>query len=121
MHDDPGRKAEEVIDAAHPFGVAAGEIIIDGDDMHALAGERVEIAGKRRDKGLAFAGAHLRDRAFMQHHAADQLDIEMPLPKDAARRLPHRGESWHEQILEASCQRRIPPGTLQFVRRVRHR
>ena len=43
MHDDPGRDAEETIDAAHPFGVAAGEIIVDGDDMHALAGEGVEI------------------------------------------------------------------------------
>jgi len=39
--------------------------------MHAFAGECVEIAGERRDKRLAFTGAHLRDRAFMQHHAAD--------------------------------------------------
>jgi len=30
----------------------------------------------------------------------DQLDIEVPLSEDAARRLPHRGECRHEQFLE---------------------
>src|ERR1700730_2328762 len=100
MHDDPGRKAEEMINAAHPFGVAAGEIIVDGDDMDALAGERVEIAGKRRDKGLAFAGAHLSDRPLMQHHAADKLDIEMALAEDAARRLAPRGKRRNQDVVK---------------------
>src|ERR1700732_4386962 len=101
MHDDPGRKAEEMINAAHPFGVAAGEIIIDGDDMDALARERVEIGGERRDKRLAFAGAHLGDRSLMQNHPANELNIEMPLAEDAARRFPYRCESRHEQIVKA--------------------
>ena len=101
MHDDPGRKAEEMINASHPFGVAAGEIIVDGDDMDALARERVEIGGERRDKGLAFAGAHLGDRALMQNHPANELNIEMPLAEDAARRFPYRCESRHEQLVKA--------------------
>src|SRR4029077_9566831 len=79
MHDDPGRKAEEMINAAHPFGIAAGKIIVDGDDMDALAFERVEIGGECRDKGLAFPGAHLGDRALMQNHPANELNIEMAL------------------------------------------
>ena len=64
MHDDADRQAEELVDAAHPFGVALGEIVVDGDDMHALAGERVEVDRQRRDQRLAFAGAHLGDGAW---------------------------------------------------------
>ena len=112
MHDDPGRDAEEMIDAAHPFGVAAGEIIVDGDDMHALAGEGVEIGGERRDKGLAFAGAHLGDRALMQNHPANELNIEMPLAEGAARRFPYRCESRHEQIVKALAGGEVLPERL---------
>ena len=38
---------EEAVDMAHPLGVALGEIVVDGDDMDALTGECVQIAGKR--------------------------------------------------------------------------
>ena len=92
--------AEEAVDLAHPFGVALGEIVVDGDDMHALAGERVEIDGERGDERLAFAGAHLGDRAFVQHHAADELNVEMALAERALGRLAHRGEGGDEQIVE---------------------
>ncbi len=101
MDDDADAHAEEIIDPAHVLGVAAGEIVVDGDDMDALAGERVEIAGERGDQRLAFAGPHFGDGAFVQHHAADQLDIEMTLAIGALGRLAHRGESGNKQIVEA--------------------
>src|SRR3546814_8137075 len=41
-HDDAGGQAQEAIDLPHPFGVAAGQIVVDGDDMDALAFERSE-------------------------------------------------------------------------------
>ena len=62
VDDDADRHAEELVDLAHPLGVAAGEVVVDGDDVDALAGERVEIDGKRGDERLAFAGLHLGDR-----------------------------------------------------------
>ena len=43
VHDHAGLQPEEGVDLAHPFGVALGEIVVDGDDMDAAAGERVEI------------------------------------------------------------------------------
>ena len=42
----PG-EPEQVVDRAHPLGVAAGEVVVDGDDVDALAGERVEADGER--------------------------------------------------------------------------
>ena len=39
VDDDAGGQAEEAVDAAHPFGVALGEVVVDGNDMDALAGQ----------------------------------------------------------------------------------
>ena len=61
VHDDAGGEAEETVDLAHPARVAAGEIVVDGDDMDALAGQRVEVDGKGGDQRLAFAGLHFGD------------------------------------------------------------
>ena len=68
--------------------------------MDALAGERVEIDRKRGDQRLAFAGLHLGDVALMQHHAADQLHVEMPLAEGALGRLAHGGEGGHQDVVE---------------------
>ena len=38
--DQADGEAEEAVDRAHPLGVAAGEVVVDGDEMDALAAER---------------------------------------------------------------------------------
>ena len=43
--DDADRDAEDVVDRLHPERVAAGEVVVDGDDVDAVAGERVEEDG----------------------------------------------------------------------------
>src|SRR5580658_1907685 len=37
MDDDANGHAQKLVDAAHPFGVALGQIVVDGDHMHAFA------------------------------------------------------------------------------------
>ncbi len=44
--------------------------------MAVLAGEGHHEAGEGRDEGFAFAGGHFGDAAFVQDHAADELDVE---------------------------------------------
>ena len=100
VHDDADRQAEELVDLAHPFGVALGEIIVDGDDVDAAAGERVEIDGEGGDQRLAFAGLHLGDFAVVQHHAADELHVEMPLAERTLCRLAHGGEGRHQDVVQ---------------------
>ncbi len=107
MHDDADGEAEEAVDAAHPLGVAAGEVVVDGDDVDALAVQRVEVAGERRHQRLALAGAHLGDGALVQHHAADQLHVEVALAEHALGRLAHRGEGRHQQIVERGAGREL--------------
>ena len=47
--DTTDGQSEETEQRAHPVGVAFGEVIIDRDDMHTEAGERVEENRKRGD------------------------------------------------------------------------
>ncbi len=92
IDDHPDVEAEETIDPAHPFGVARGQIVVDGDQVHALAGDGVEIGRQGGDQGLALARAHLGDSAFVQHHAADHLHVVMPLAQAPHRRLADHRE-----------------------------
>ena len=100
VHDHADGEPEEAVDLAHPLGVALGEVVVDGDDMHALAGERVEIDRQRRDQRLAFAGLHLGDAAFVQDHAADQLHVEMALAERALGGLAAGRERRHQDVVE---------------------
>ncbi len=98
-HHNPDAQAEKLVDLAHPFGIAAGEIVVDGDDMD-RPGEAVEVHGQRRHQGLAFPGFHLRDLAVVQHHAADHLYIEMAHAQGTHRRFPDDGECFRKQLLQ---------------------
>ena len=107
VDDRAGGEAEEAVDLRHPGGVAGGQVVVDGDDVDALAGQRVEVDGQRRDERLALAGLHLGDPALVQHHAADQLHVEMALAERAPRRLAHGGEGGHEEVVERAPLREL--------------
>ncbi len=112
MHDDADGEAEELVDLAHPFGVALGQIVVHGDDMDAASGKGIEIDRQRGDQRLALAGLHLGDLAFMQHHAADQLDVEMALAERALAGFADGGEGRLQDIVEG---RALGELLLEFV------
>ena len=39
--------AHAAIDLAHPLAVSAGQVVVDGNDVHALAGDGIEVASQR--------------------------------------------------------------------------
>jgi hypothetical protein len=100
VDDDADREAEEAVDAAHPFGVALGQVVVDGDDMDAAAGQRIQVDGEGSDERLALAGLHLGDGALVQDHPADQLDVEMALAEGALRRFAYRREGGSQEIVD---------------------
>ena len=85
---------------AHPLGVAAGKIIVDGDDMHALPRKRFEIGGKSRDERLAFARLHLGDAPLEEADAADDLHMEVTHAEDTSARLAEGSKGVVEDIVE---------------------
>ena len=105
VHDDADAQPQGLVDPAHPFRVALGQIIVDRDHVHAEPGERVQINRKRRHQRLAFAGLHFGDFAAVQHDAADQLDVEMPHVENAAAGFAHGGERRNQNIVERGALR----------------
>ena len=92
--------AQAAEERAHPLGVAAGEVIIDRDDVHALAVQRVEIRRQGRDQRFALAGDHLGDVAAVQHHAAHELDVEMAHVQKPPARLASGRERFGQEVVE---------------------
>ena len=73
--------AEETVDTAHQLALVAGEVVVDGDHVHALAFESVQIGGQGGDQGLAFTGLHFGDVAPVQGSTAHELHVEVTLAK----------------------------------------
>ena len=89
-----------LVDGQHPLAVAAGEVVVDRDDVDALAVQRVEVGRQGGDQGLAFAGDHLGDVAAVQDDAAEDLHVEVPHVLGAAAGLAAGGERLGQQVVE---------------------
>jgi hypothetical protein len=100
VDDDADGEAEELVDLAHPLGVALGQVVVDRDHVHAVAGERIQIAGEGGDQRFAFAGFHFGDLALVQHHAADQLHVEVAHLHRAPAGLADHGEGLGQNLVE---------------------
>ena len=101
-HDDADRQAQETVNVAHPFGVAFGQVVVDGDDVDAPARQRVEVNRERRGKGFPFTRLHLGDAALMEHDAGHDLRVVVPLSECALSRLPHARKGFRQQIVQSS-------------------
>ena len=91
---------ERLVDRRHPFGVAAGEVVVDGDDVDAVAGEGVEEDRQRRGQRLPLPRLHLGDRAVVEDHAADQLHVVVALAERAAGGLAGQREGLGQEVVE---------------------
>ena len=100
MDDQADRQAEEAVHLAHPLGVALGQIVVDRNDMHALAGQRVQVGRQDGDERLALAGLHFGDASLMQNDAADHLHTVRPHPQHAVSRLAADGERLRQKLVE---------------------
>ena len=67
--------------------------------MHGLAADRVQISGQRRHQRFAFAGAHFGNLALVEHHAADQLHIEVAHIQNPPGGFTHHRKSLYEKRL----------------------
>ena len=99
--DQPHVQPQESMDCSHPLGVTRCEIVVDGDQMHALAVEGVEIGGHGRDECLSLAGLHLGDHPPVQCGRADDLHIEMPLAQHPLGSLPDCGKGLDLELVQA--------------------
>ena len=73
VDDQTHGQTHEAVDLTHPLAVALGQVIVDGDNVHALAGQCVEVGRQGSHQGLTFTGLHLSDTALVQDDTADEL------------------------------------------------
>ena len=85
-----------------PIHSASGarQVVVDRDDVHAAAGDAVEVGGQGRHERLAFAGLHLGDPAEVQRGAAHELHVEVALADRALGRLAGDGERLDQEVVE---------------------
>ena len=93
-------QAQEPVHPAHPLGVAGGEVVVGGDHVHAVAGERVQVRRQHAGQGLALTGLHLGDVAEVQRRTAHELHAVVPLAERAGGRLADDGERLGQQRVE---------------------
>ena len=107
--DRPDGQAEEAVDGAHPLGVALGQVVVDRDDVDALAGQGVEVGGQGGDERFSLARLHLGDLALVEDDAADELDVEVAHPRRPPGGLADDGEGLGQDVVEARRPGRASP------------
>jgi len=116
-------QAEEGVERPHPLGVAFGEVVVDGHDVHAAAEQRVRVDRQRRDEGLALARLHLGDLALVQDLTAHDLDVEVAHVQNALGGLAANREDLGQHVVErlALLEARPELGSLGLQLLVRER
>ena len=99
-HDYAHSQPQEIVDLAHPLGIAPGQIVVHGDDMHALAFKRIQIDRQRRHQGLALASAHFGDLPAVEDNTADHLHIEVAHAHAALAGLADRREGFRQDRVQ---------------------
>src|SRR3972149_9611774 len=89
-----------MVDGTHPLGITLCQVVVNCDDVDALAGKGVEIGRKGSNQGLALTSLHLRDLAVVEDHTSHELDVEMSLANGTLGGLPHSGEGLRQQAFQ---------------------
>ena len=103
VDDQTDGQTQEPVDLAHPLGVTLCQVVVDGDDVDAFAGEGVEVGGQGGHQGLTFTGLHFGDTALMEDDAADELDAIGTEAQDTICRFPTGGEGFGEDVVQGGA------------------
>ena len=77
------RQSVEHIERSHPLRVTLGEVVVDRNDMHTVACERIEEHRQRCHERLTLTCCHLGDFSLMEHGTTDELHVVVD-------HVPHR-------------------------------
>ena len=99
--DDAERDAEKGEERAHPLRVASRQVVVDGDDVYAVAREGVCGSGEWSNERLPFARAHLGDLSLMKDDCAEDLYVVRTQTDRAFRRLASGGQDLREHFFKS--------------------
>ena len=90
--------AQRLQQRTHPFGVAAGQIVVDGHDVNVPTAQRVAGRGDRSGQRLALTGCHFDDVAGQHPQRPEQLHVERPEPGGPFGGFPRDGEELRDVV-----------------------
>ena len=105
LHERHG-EPEALIDRRHPLGVAPRQVVVEGEDVDAAAGQRVERRRHHRRQRLALAGLHLGNRALVHGESGDNLLVEGPHAEEVVRQFASQREELGSQRRQRLAGRR---------------
>ncbi len=85
------------VNRPHPFGVAAGQIVVDRRQVASLAQQAVQVQRQRSRERLSFARLHLDNRAMEHGDAAEHLNVEVPHVDGPPSGLADQGIAFDQQ------------------------
>ena len=98
--DHPDVQTQEAVHPAHPLAVTSGQVVVDRHDVHAVAGQCVEVGRQDTGQRLALAGLHLGDVAEVQRRAPHHLHVEVALGQHPPGRLTRDREGLRQEVVE---------------------
>ena len=100
VQDNANLESQELMYLSHPLRITLSQIVIDRDNMHALALQCVQIRREQTGLRLTFTGSHLGDPSLMQDDTTDQLYPVMLCIQNPARRLTHYRVGFHQKVVQ---------------------
>ena len=97
---DAHRQAQKVVQLAHPARIAVGQVIVDRDNVDALARQGVEVNRQGGGQGFTFTRAHFRNFAIVQGHAAQHLHVKVAHLHDAFGAFAHDSKRLGQQGIQ---------------------
>ena len=97
---EPDLEPEPTVDPAHPLGVAARQVIVDRDEVDALAAETVEVDRQGRDQRLALARLHLGDPTEVERRPTHHLHVVVALADHPVGGLTGDGKCLDQDVVE---------------------
>ncbi len=92
-------QAEKTVDRPHPFRIAAGQVVVEGQHVCAVAGQGMPEHRRDGSERLAFACLHFDDLACGQGESGDDLHVIRTQPDGTVRHFPHQGERLGKPLL----------------------
>ncbi len=100
MNNQADLQSEEAVYLPHPLTVSLCQIIIDRNNVYALARQRIQIYRQRCHQCFTFTGLHFRDTSLVQNDATDQLYAVVPHTEHAVSRFAHGGKCLRQQVVQ---------------------
>ena len=73
--DTINTQSVELVQRSHPLGVTFRQVIVHGNHMHTVSGQRIQEYRQGSHQRFTFTGCHFGNFTFMKYHTTKQLYI----------------------------------------------